>query len=238
MQALERHLDVVARDGIRVTKRVEVASANDEPTVFLEATGRIERMDDRKAGHATGLEHARNFPNGAAEVIDVMQAHERDDLVERRILERERGCIGHVKLHVRSRLARGGDERGRSVDANHAMAERCQMPREPALSAADVERTPAGSGDEREELIAMIAVVAIVPERASPRLRSMSCAIGKALARLGQASSGGVVAEDDQSPLHGLRPRAEYGSRSEGAPPRRYVESDLVAGHQGLGTAP
>jgi hypothetical protein len=55
MHALERHLEVVALDRVRVAKPVEVAPANYEPTVFLEATGRIERMDDRKAGHATGL---------------------------------------------------------------------------------------------------------------------------------------------------------------------------------------
>src|SRR5262249_43738772 len=145
-----------------VAKRLEVASANHESAVLLEAAGRIERMDDRDAGHATGLEHARDFADSAIEIIDVMQAHERDDLIERRIVEPERRGVRDVKIHVRCELARGGDERGRRIDADHPMAERREMPREPPLAAADVERAPAGRRDERKELIAMIAVVAIV----------------------------------------------------------------------------
>ncbi len=129
MLALERHAESVASDGVGVAKLVEVTAANHESAVLLEAASRIERMDDREAGHAIGLEHARDFVHSGAEIIDVMQAHERDDPIERRIVERDRGCIGNVKLHVRRELARGGDERGRRVDADYAMASdaRCRV---------------------------------------------------------------------------------------------------------------
>src|SRR5205085_6118775 len=81
---------------------------------------------------------------------------------------RERRRVAHDVLAAGVGLAREGDERLRDVDPDRAMTAGVEVAADPALAAPELERPPAGLGQEREEGVA-VAPVGVVVRRPRPR---------------------------------------------------------------------
>ena len=60
-------------------------------------------MDDREADAAARLEDAGDLADGAGQVVDVLERHERDDHVRRAVVERERRGVGQPVVAAASR---------------------------------------------------------------------------------------------------------------------------------------
>ena len=72
------------------------------------------------------------------------------------------------KVDRRIGLAGCGDHRLRAVDAAHVVAQAGQVPGQPALAAAQVERALRRRRQQRQELVAVELPVAVVPRRPRP----------------------------------------------------------------------
>src|SRR5689334_16385858 len=89
----EGHLELVASHVVLVERLFEVRTTNNEWASFVgsfEAAARTQSLDNRKAEPTARLEDARNLANGFAQGVNVLERHECDDTVERRIWKGQR----------------------------------------------------------------------------------------------------------------------------------------------------
>ena len=126
-------------------------------------------MDDREAKATARLEHASDLARDAVEIVHVVEEHERDDEIGRRGGERQLSGVGDLRVDGRYERPSGLDERGRAVEADHGVASRREIPRDAALAAAEIDGQPPRRRHEREELVPVELVVAVVPGPPDPR---------------------------------------------------------------------
>ncbi len=119
--------------------------------------------------------------------IDVVKGHEGDREIGARVLQRQCGGIGDPQIHRRVRGAGGRDHRGRRIDADDAMPELFQVPRQSSFAAADVDRPQAGRRQQGEELVAVkspVAVMSGMPRPCDPSAGLRFPIVGKIHAEL------------------------------------------------------
>jgi hypothetical protein len=106
---------------------------------------------DADAEPPAGLEHPRSLAYRAGHVLDVHQGVVRNDQVEGRVIEGERGRIGEDVVAADVGLVRCAQQRRRGIDARDSVTPRGEIARQPSLAAAEVERCAAERRQEFEE---------------------------------------------------------------------------------------
>jgi hypothetical protein len=84
------------------------------------------------------------------------------------VIQRQRGRIGYPNIHGRIRLPCRGDHVRRNINTNDPMPELFQMPRQPALATAYVDRQSPRRRKKIKELVAMISPIAVMPRSPGP----------------------------------------------------------------------
>jgi hypothetical protein len=126
---------------------------------FEDARG-VQGMHYREAQPPAGLEDPGRLADRAADVIDVLQRHERDHEVDGPVSERDPSGVSPA--HGDRRLARGRrlDHRGRRIQTHHPMTKHCEVARQTPFAAAQIERPASGLRHDRHEEVLMEPVVA------------------------------------------------------------------------------
>src|SRR5262245_10190989 len=141
----------VALDDVFTPARREVRAVDDEARVWLlalESPGKVDRMRHREAKPSAGLEDAGGLLHSRLRLVHVLEGHERHDEVERPVLERERGRVGHGGF---DHLARGCDHPWGGVDADDPVTAPRELRGHTPLAASEIERSPPRPGDELDE---------------------------------------------------------------------------------------
>jgi hypothetical protein len=125
---------------------LQVALGDGVRLVVAPRPGVGQGMGDARAQPPAGCEHAGGLAHRRRHVGDVHQAVVGDDEVEGAVVEGQ--CLGGALDVAAGRIGlRGGaQQRGRGVEAGHAMSARDEVAGHAALAAADLERRGAGLG--------------------------------------------------------------------------------------------
>ncbi len=108
----------------------------------VELVAGVDRMHHRQDEPASGLEDPRRFSDCALHVVDVHERHERNREVGGSVVEGQLRSVGLHELELRALSSRRRDHRRRNVDPDDVVPALREVPRQPALAAADVEREP------------------------------------------------------------------------------------------------
>jgi hypothetical protein len=145
----------------------EVVAGDHEPVV-LETSGVPHGMGDADAEPAAVDEDACGFADRAGHVVDIHQRVEGDDEVEPTVCERQPRCVGDDVVALGIGLLCEADHRRRDVDTCHRVAGRRKVARDATFAATEIECPPTSRRQEREERLARLGPVRVVPGRASP----------------------------------------------------------------------
>ena len=118
----------------------EPARSVDRPVAGLPAEGHRERVHVGYDQVAAGPHGAREFADGRAEVGAVRERERADREVDRVVGERQHGQVAGLEPPRRDLRPGQFQHRGRCVDADHPVAEGCQVFGVPAGAAGRVER--------------------------------------------------------------------------------------------------
>jgi hypothetical protein len=171
MLAVKRHRQSVSLLLVGVAERAKIVPFDDKPRVgdpTFKMSGRVDRMNNRETQPPAGFQDTRYFAKGQRHRINVVKRHKGDRKVRSSIIQRQRSRIGDPEIHRRVQVARGGDERRRSVKADDLMPECLQAPRKSPFAAAYVHCASARRRQKAKKLVAVVSPVAVVSGAPSP----------------------------------------------------------------------